>query len=224
MSIISIAHFSYNFYSLPIELQNKIYEYLTLETLLILKNIPMFESVSLYIDYYFQNQKYKEQSRLKDCIYLINFEEYKELIYNYLYDLVITLSKNFYHDITKSGGPIGYRKLAHEVNPPNIYTIKIEMVKDSSEIIYHKINSIGVYDKDNIIYLNCDDDVRPPGCKIIMIFTESNILSLLVDIVNSMRWGNIRIKSFQYYKETYADQFLLNTTKPRPLLTFMHYM
>jgi hypothetical protein len=221
----SIAGVSCNFEYFPIELQNKIYEYLTLEDLLTLKRTELsyFESISLYIDYYFRNEKYKEQSRLKDCMYLLNFEEYRELIYNHLDDLVITLCKTFYHDITKSGGPIGYRKLAQEVNPRNIYTIKIEMVKDLSEVIYHKINSIGMYEDDSLLYLDCGD-IRPPGCKTIMSFDVITIINHLLAIVNSMRQNNIRIKSIHYYKETYADQFLLNTIRPRPLVTFIHYI
>ena len=84
----SIAGVKLNFCYLPLELQYNICKQLTLEELFALNrmHIPGFETVSFYIDNYLQKEKYKDQSRLKDCMFLINFEEYRDLIYDYLYD------------------------------------------------------------------------------------------------------------------------------------------
>jgi hypothetical protein len=216
----SCASVSCNFDSLPIELQNKIWEEFTLEELFELKqlNIPSFESIASYIDYYLETQKYKEHNRLKDCMYLINSAYYKNFIYEHLYDLVSNLGIQFVNDVTNAGGPVGYMILHREENPRNIYTIKIEMSTGQC-IIYYEIKSTGVFASNNLIYYDSYYSDRRGRTRNIK-FNVDTIVSTLIDIVKMMSLDSRKIKSIQYYKEKYEKNFLLNNTLPE--VTFIY--
>jgi hypothetical protein len=217
----STERVSCNFESLPVELQNKICEHFTLEELFKFNRmqIPGFEAVSLYIDYYIHNQKYKEQSRLKDCMFLLKFEKYYDSIYEHLYDLVSNLGIRFVNDVTNAGGPIGYMSLNEEENPRNIYIIKIEMGEESCITSTYELISVGAFESSNIIYYDSYSPDRRSKSLIIK-FNVDKIVSILIDLVKRMRMYNIEIISIQYYKKKHKPNFLLNHTLPE--VTFIH--
>jgi hypothetical protein len=197
-----------NIESLPYELQYKIYEQFTLEELFALnrQQIPSLQSLSFYIDRYLENKKYKEQSRLKDCMFLINFEEYRDLIYEYLYDLVATIGIKFFEDVTRAGGPIHFMNLTQEENPRNIYTIKIQMKKDSFEYEYI-ITSVGGFPENNIVYYNFGFIGRTHNTRT-MLFNENTIVDTLIDIIDIMKFDGRSINCIRYYREKYFPNFI----------------
>jgi hypothetical protein len=200
--------FSTNLLLLPYELQYKIYEQFTLEELFALnrQQIPSLQSLSFYIDRYLENKKYKEQSRLKDCMFLINFEEYRDSIYEYLYDLVATIGIKFVQDVTRVGGPIGYINLSREENPRNIYTIKIQMVK-GTYVVEYTIKAIGVFEQTDCVYYNFGYPGSPPNSRSLP-FDVNTIVDTLVDIVDIMKLDGRRITSIHYYRENYFHDFI----------------
>ncbi len=136
----------------------------------------------------------------------MNFEEYKYLIVDYFYDLVTNIGVRFFDDVTKAGGPTGFINLAKEENPRNIYTIKIEMVKDSYEFEYY-ITSVGGTVQNRHIYYNFGFNNSPKNTKTIGM-DVNEIVDTLIHIVDLMNLDNRRIKSIRYYREKYMNNFI----------------
>lgn len=206
------SDFSSNMELLPIELQHKIYKHFTLEELLTLNRmqLTMFYSISSYIDYYFDKEKYKEQNKLNDCMFLISFIEYKDLIFSYLYELVTDIGVKFYNDVQKAGGPISYAQLSNEENPRDIYTIKIVMIINSNEYEYI-ITSIANPSNNNLIYYNFGHINRPKNTKFIsynQINFSNEIVDNLLHIIDLLRLDNRKIKSIRYIREKYDNDFI----------------
>lgn len=212
-----IRQMDINFGLLPIELQHKIYKQFTLEELFALNRhqLPLFASVDSFIDNYLEKQKYKEQTNLKDCIFLMNFEEYRTHIYHYFYELVATIGINFVDDVNKAGGPIGYMQLDAEEHPRDIYTIKIVMVKDSDEFEYI-ITSVGGINNTSKVYHHFGFSNRPKNTKFVDL-DVNDIVDTLTNIVDLMTLDGRRIKSIRYYREKYHHDFLI---RKAPILYF----
>ncbi len=204
----SSAGVKFNFGSLPLELQKNVCEQLTLPELFELNKLDMqgFEIVSVFINDYMEKEKYKQQSRLKDCMFLINFEEYRDAIYQYLYDLVSMIGINFVQDITNAGGSIHFMQLAQEQNPRNIYTIKIQLTK-GTDIFEHVITSVGAFTQTNIVYYFFGYIDRPKNTRTIS-FDVNDIVNKLIEIVNIMKINGCRIKNIHYYRENYCHDFI----------------
>ena len=223
-SLTSSISFTNNLELLPVELHYKTYEFLTLEELFILNRMQLqtdglFLSLSSYIDYYLEQEKYKAQDKLKDCMFLIMLGKYRNTIFSYLYELVTDIGYQFYNDVEEAGGPIGYRQLSEEENPRDIYTIKITSMINSDEYEYI-ITSVGSSNNTTTIYYNFGHINRPKNTQFIS-YNQPNIIDTIVDnllhVIDIMRLDNRKIKSIKYYKEKYSHNFLRNKL---PILYF----
>jgi hypothetical protein len=220
----SSIRFTNNLELLPVELYYKTYEFLTVEELFRLNRMQLqtdglFLSLSSYIDYYLEQEKYKAQDKLKDCMFLIMLDEYRNTIFSYLYDLVTDIGFQFYNDVEEAGGPISYRQLSEEENPRDIYTIKITSMINSDEYEYI-ITSVGGSSNNTTIYYNFGHINRPKNTQFIS-YNQPNITDTIIDsllhIIDIMRLDNRKIKSIKYYKEKYSHNFLRNKL---PILYF----
>ncbi len=209
MNMTSFTSFIININNLPIELQYNIFSYLSLEELFILNKLQInqFTSISSYIDYYLDNHKYKY--KLKDCMYLIMFEEYRDLIFEYLYELFTNIGIKFVNDVGKVGGATSYHNLSMEENPREIYTIRVIMKKDFTEFEY-ELTSIGHINNNminyNFGYINLPKNTRFLDCNIYKICDE------LVNLVDILRLDNRKIISIKYCSEKYSHDFIILKT------------
>ncbi len=204
----SNAGININFDSLPIELQNNIFKNLTLEELFALNRMHIrgFELLASYIDDYLQKEKYKEQTKLKDCMFLLNFEEYRDSIYDYLYELVSTISVKFVQDVITAGGTIGFMSLALEKPPRNIYSIEIVMKKGTHEFKY-TITSLSGVEQPNLVQYNFGYIDRPPNTRSFP-FNLNIIVDALIEILELMKLDGRRLVSIRYYREAYSPNFM----------------
>ncbi len=185
---------------LPIELQQNIYSYLTLKELFALNRMQIseLESINTYIDYYFDSHKYKEKSRLKDCMFLMNFEEYKELMYEYLYELVSKIGIKFIDDINK-------------VIPHKIYTIVITLMIKNLIKIEYSLTNIDFIENNNRIIYNFGYCNKPKYTR----FINNNIYEItneLLNIIDVMRLDNRKIISIKYYSEYNEHDFIKSSS------------
>ncbi len=212
MNMTSNPSHTNNFELLPIELKNNIFNKLTLEELFALNRMHIrgFESVASYIDDYLKTHKYKEQTRLKDCMFLLNFEEYRDSIYDYLYELVSTIGVKFVQDVTTAGGTIGFMSLELEKKPRNIYTIEIVM-KNRTHQFRYTITSLSGVEQPNLVQYNFGYIDRPPNPRSLP-FNLNFIIDALIEILNLIKLDGRRLVSIRYYREEYCPNFMRSTT------------
>ncbi len=198
---------------LPIEIKYNIYSYLTLDKLFELNRMQTHELyyINNYIDYYFDTHKYKDHSRLKDCMYLIKFEEYREIVYEYLYELISDIGIKFVNDVNKVGITT-YTDLSMEEKPRKIYTITITLMIMNSTKIEYSLTNIGYINSNNRIYYNFGYYYTPKNTR----FIECNYMDItneLFRIIDIMRLDNRQIISIRYCSEKYNHDFIkLNTS------------
>ncbi len=199
----------YNIELLPIELQHLIYKQLSLSELFIYNSFNI-TSINSYIQYYFEKEEYKKQSKLKDCMFLIKLDEYKDSIFSYLYDLVTDIGLKFKYDVHQAGGPTSYTELSSEEYPRDIYTIKIISTINSDEYEYI-ITSVGGLINNQMIYYNFGHIDKPKNTRFIT-YNQPNIIDEIIDkllnIIDIMRLDKRILKSIQYYKEKYSHDFI----------------
>ncbi len=195
-------------FNLPIELYSSIFKQFTIEELFKLyeMELPFSDSLLQFIQIYIHQKKYKNQSNLKDCMFLVDFEEYSAFVYEYLYELVTEIGKRIVYDVNQVGGSINYFDLAAEETPRNIYTIKILIMKEEQELEY-KITSVGNFRTSDVLYYTYNFNHTSGGLQTIPLDNES-VITTLIDIINLIKFDGRKIQQIRYYKEVYPHNYI----------------
>ncbi len=202
------------FITLPQEvLIHHILPFLTIQEVFDLCSIPnsyLEEVFNAYMDMYMTQQKYSKN--IADALCLLEYEYYNTLVMQYFTEYMTNLATRFVSLVNEAGGPIHYKTL--EENPRTIYTIRVIMRRNHTELEYKFTSATFMTTTVN----SCATTFAINGMvqsNQYITMNANEINSELVDIFNMMSMDRERrITKIELNKEIYPRFYLMNNQLP----------
>jgi hypothetical protein len=175
-----------------------------------ISNSYLEEVFNAYMDIYMTQQKYSK--KLADALYLLEYEYYNTHVIQYFTEYMSNLATRFVSLVNEVGGPIHFRTL--EENPRTIYTIRVIMRRNHTELEYKFTSATFMTTTVN----SCATTFSINGMiqsNQYIIMDANEINSELVAIFNMMIMDRERrITKIELNKEIYPRFYLMNNELP----------